>query len=234
MWKKLGITFGVLASVSVLAFILISANLSLAILIIGIGLVLYLIALFKPLPNLGLGNRWVSLVGLIILTVLASMAVDKKKVADEQLLATLKETNQAAYLEKLRDLKGEEAWLEELKDLEPGRYAEEMEKKDVEKAEQQQAYVRDKCLSDGAKSWAYVLGQDHVKKALKAPGSAEFPSFTEVSVTSNENCSFRIVGYVDAQNSYGALLRTRYELRLTRSLQDENGWRVDSLNFIDQ
>ena len=57
-------------------------------------------------------------------------------------------------------------------------------------------------------------GQEFVKKKLKSPASAEFPSIvwdsSEISVAEAGPNSFLVVAYVDAQNAFGAQIRTRY------------------------
>lgn len=56
------------------------------------------------------------------------------------------------------------------------------------------------------------MSQEFVKRRLKAPSTAEFPWFSDdqVRVQIKPGCKFVIVGYVDAQNGFGAQIRTRY------------------------
>jgi hypothetical protein len=49
-----------------------------------------------------------------------------------------------------------------------------------------------------------------VTKNLKAPSTAVFPSRRETTVTSRGHNMFTVIGYVDAENSFGAKLRTPY------------------------
>ena len=62
---------------------------------------------------------------------------------------------------------------------------------------------------------ACVYSQDAVKQKLKSPGSAKFPDCAfdadQYEIRANENKTmFSVIGYVDAQNSFGALLRSKY------------------------
>lgn len=57
---------------------------------------------------------------------------------------------------------------------------------------------------------AYVHSKDLIAKSLKSPSTAKFSPYSDTSVISNEGCNFTIDGYVDAQNSFGAIIRTRF------------------------
>ena len=52
--------------------------------------------------------------------------------------------------------------------------------------------------------------QDFVKKVLVAPATAEFPSCNEVTKKRLEGNTYQVVGWVDSQNKFGAMLRTNY------------------------
>jgi hypothetical protein len=53
---------------------------------------------------------------------------------------------------------------------------------------------------------SYEIAQDLILEELKAPLSAVFPDITEVTVK-EQNHRVYVTGYVDAQNSFGALIR---------------------------
>lgn len=63
---------------------------------------------------------------------------------------------------------------------------------------------------------AYSAAQDIMRQNLRAPSTAEFPWITAsgVSVVRVSECNFMVTGYVDAQNGFGAMIRTRYAMRL--------------------
>ncbi len=78
--------------------------------------------------------------------------------------------------------------------------------------------------------------QDAVKGRLKAPATAEFPgcflNMSEYQIRGDEQMNKIIVlGHVDAQNSFGALLRTQFGVEFER-LEGPGGddtWRVVSV-----
>lgn len=61
---------------------------------------------------------------------------------------------------------------------------------------------------------AYVDCQEKVKLRLKSPASAEFETSYEDAVKQINDSIFEISSYVDSQNGYGAMLRTRFHCKL--------------------
>ena len=65
-------------------------------------------------------------------------------------------------------------------------------------------------------------------QTLKAPATAVFPAFDEVSITGSDG-QYTDAGFVDSQNSYGALIRSDYTLHVRK---DNGEWKcVDT--FVD-
>jgi hypothetical protein len=66
---------------------------------------------------------------------------------------------------------------------------------------------------------AWVACQNFVTKNLKAPSSAQFPSTTDpdVSIAHLSNDRWSVLGYVDAQNSFGAQLRQTFTCQVIYS-----------------
>jgi len=60
------------------------------------------------------------------------------------------------------------------------------------------------------KMTAYIKSQTCVEAKLKSPGNADFPLMETDSIPSINDTTFVVVSYVDAQNSFGALLRAYY------------------------
>jgi hypothetical protein len=61
----------------------------------------------------------------------------------------------------------------------------------------------------------FVKAQDHVREQLKAPATASFPWFDyKVYETSD---GYIVSSYVDAQNGFGANVRTQWYCKLTKS-----------------
>lgn len=66
---------------------------------------------------------------------------------------------------------------------------------------------------------AYVLAKDNVELRLKSPSTAEFGSYGESKVVKLEGgCKFLVVGYVDAQNGFGAMLRNTYAVTMEKTV----------------
>lgn len=57
---------------------------------------------------------------------------------------------------------------------------------------------------------AQVACERFVVERLKAPATAAFQSFDKLSVSGSGTGPWRVSGYVDSQNSFGALLRSNY------------------------
>jgi hypothetical protein len=77
--------------------------------------------------------------------------------------------------------------------------------------------------------------QDFVRDRLKAPSTAEFPGgmFDDVSdhVISDDRGAYRIASYVDAENSFGAMLRTHYSGRIR--IEPNGEWTLLELDLMD-
>lgn len=66
-----------------------------------------------------------------------------------------------------------------------------------------------------------------VENALKSPSTAEF---VRVTSARTGDCTYDILGEVDAQNSFGAQIRNAFLVRLSY-LPDAKKWSVDDLQF---
>jgi len=66
---------------------------------------------------------------------------------------------------------------------------------------------------------ALRFSEDFVKKQLKSPSTAEFISITElmdgVPATKLNDTTFEINSWVDSQNGFGAMIRSRYSCKMT-------------------
>ena len=168
-------------------------------------------------------------------------AISKER---EKRWATLKVSNPTQYLQELKQHQPKR-WLTEIKELDPKQYKIELVKVKKEKARiakveaekarrKREAQVHERCKSTGAQIDAYVIiVQPAIERLLKSPATADFPSFRNIRSAPSSKCSIQIVGYVDSQNSFGAMLRTRYRAKVTRDPNRENMWRLDSLKFLN-
>lgn len=79
--------------------------------------------------------------------------------------------------------------------------------------------------------WAIINGREFVRKALVSPSTADFPAGTRTeTVTYRGDCRHFIIGYVDAQNAFGATIRQWYEVEV-QWIEESKGWRRNSLIF---
>lgn len=76
---------------------------------------------------------------------------------------------------------------------------------------------------------AQVYAKEYIKQRLKAPSTAKWQDSADVAVAKIEGSKNKwlVQGYVDSQNSYGAMLRMQYWVTLRKS---SNGtWSVIKL-----
>lgn len=89
------------------------------------------------------------------------------------------------------------------------------------------------------KTSAYIMCQLYVENSLKSPSSADFPHSGEANIVETSPNIFEIRSYVDAQNSFGAMLRNYYFCKIQYVGQPEddeyavNNWVLTELNFIE-
>ncbi|MGH6979035.1 MAG: hypothetical protein ACRED4_07070 [Brevundimonas sp.] len=93
----------------------------------------------------------------------------------------------------------------------------------------------DRCdaTSDVAKDSALLATQQFVRDKLRAPATAQFPTNSRdpgVSLALTGPCRWTISGHVDAQNAFGAMIRSTYTLVTT--VEDDGTYRLESL-WID-
>ncbi|WP_169776495.1 hypothetical protein [Wenxinia marina] len=201
------------------------------------------------MPLIGLGRR-PFVVALILCGALPALVTGREKMteATEAELAALRVTDTAAYLERLAEY-DPARWLTELEQLDPAGFAAEMarqaEAAEVERREAEarraaeareareraEARRRSEC-SQTFETQAYIAAQTFVTRELRSPGSAEFPSIHrgEVSSRTLGGCGFRLAAYVDAQNAFGAVIRTRFVVELRR-VPDHDAWDLVSIAF---
>ena len=75
---------------------------------------------------------------------------------------------------------------------------------------------------------AWTQSKSFISDYLKAPGSAQFPSFSDAIVEKIGSDRYSVVSYVDAKNSFGTSIRTKYHCILKR---DTDGtWTLESMN----
>lgn len=205
-----------------------------------------LLALVWPLHMVKLGHRGVS-TGVLIVALLTAgagyMMISHKQdemlaaLKQDEMLAALRESDPAAYLAKLREVKGDDAWLPALKAIDPGAYEAEMarrtaelrKQREAEERERQAAKAREEAKVCNDKVSAWTMAEQMVEAQLRAPSTADFPWYREEWVRPTGDCSFTVTGYVDAQNGFGAMIRSNWVVVLTYIGDDR--WRRDSISI---
>lgn len=66
--------------------------------------------------------------------------------------------------------------------------------------------------NDDIKAGVYVLAKKCVKNHLKAPSTAKFSEMWECAFQKGEGNVYMMTGYVDSQNSYGAMLQEQWSI----------------------
>jgi hypothetical protein len=87
---------------------------------------------------------------------------------------------------------------------------------------------------ESARAGVAVLCERAVRERLKAPRSADFPRSHMMNVVSAGPNTFQLASYVDAQNAFGANLRTAFVCAVRFQGSDENdpqAWELVSLDF---
>jgi hypothetical protein len=92
--------------------------------------------------------------------------------------------------------------------------------------------------AEPTKTMAYVQCTNAVSSRLKAPSTAKFGNYSDslskpiksvLNSYGEENITFLVVGYVDAQNGFGAMLRNSYSCTITG--MPGNRWHLESLDI---
>ena len=104
-------------------------------------------------------------------------------------------------------------------------------KQEAEEEAAQEAAQKEGQARGAQRITALVMSQKFVRKRLKAPASADFPYITDsdVSVASLGDDRYTVSAYVDAQNSFGAKIRTHYVCVLRNTAGDT--WVLETLTL---
>jgi hypothetical protein len=91
---------------------------------------------------------------------------------------------------------------------------------------------RERALNDGQVN-TVVLCENAMTQRLRAPGSADYPFGHVSTVTRAGQNRFQLVSYVDAQNAFGAKLRTRFRCVVQGSGDDLKNYKVVELTVLE-
>ncbi len=76
---------------------------------------------------------------------------------------------------------------------------------------------------------AYSICKDFVLDRLKAPKTAQFAGFDDAKVHDLGGGDYEVIGFVDAQNAFGAQIRERYLCKV--HYKGDRNWRLNGLVF---
>ena len=82
---------------------------------------------------------------------------------------------------------------------------------------------------DVDKTSACIMARQFVEGRLKAPSTSKFESCYDATIVYLGNQTYEVRSYVDSQNSFGAMIRTNYYVKLKDLYEDY--W--EELNFSD-
>lgn len=88
------------------------------------------------------------------------------------------------------------------------------------------ALSNNKNQANDPKSNAYYACREFIKKQLKSPASANFERY-DISMVSKYMNDYSVTLYVDADNSFGANIRTTFKCQVTST---NNNWVLKSLD----
>lgn len=74
---------------------------------------------------------------------------------------------------------------------------------------------------------AKICAEKAVTDSLKSPSTAKFCKYTEMTATNLGGDRWKVTGYVDAQNSFGAVIRTNWTVTLTLTGKGFTDYQVD-------
>lgn len=78
-------------------------------------------------------------------------------------------------------------------------------------------------------TYAPIMCERFVEEALKAPSTARFQPIHQMDVMQLAGSEFLVNGYVDAQNGFGAMIRTQFNCQVAAIGRDS--WRLVSMNI---
>ena len=84
------------------------------------------------------------------------------------------------------------------------------------------------CSGGSDDNWARTMCREFVQDRLKAPSTASISIWGQTAYK-RENGHYMVTGPVDAENSFGAMLRMTYHCETHRI--DAETWALDSLSF---
>ncbi len=201
-----------------------------AIALVSVGLLIW------PVPRLWFGTRPFA-TALLLFAAMPGLIVSSTELVQEReaYLVALRDEDPMAYLDEI-ERTDPDRWYRELRELDPDRFDVERQRRAEERRRERQeaaaraAASRAHQCSSAYSSQAYIYSQAFVEQRLRSPTSARFPNIRRdgVSATAIGDCSFHIRAYVDAQNAFGAEIRTPFAVVLRR-IPERESWELISI-----
>lgn len=86
--------------------------------------------------------------------------------------------------------------------------------------------------TDEEKGFAWAVAKREVKNVLKSPSTAEFPfSYYNETIKKASGDKFQVKSYVEAQNSFGAMVKTNFVVEFERT--GEDSYKIITVNLIE-
>lgn len=76
---------------------------------------------------------------------------------------------------------------------------------------------------------AYIMAKSFVENQLKAPSTAKFADSWDSTITKTGLDTWKVISYVDSQNSFGAMIRTHFTVVIKFTENDK--CRLISLDY---
>lgn len=106
----------------------------------------------------------------------------------------------------------------------------EAERVAAEKRTREAEAARLNACTDEKAGEAFVMIQADVRRSLIAPSTANFPARYGTGTGHIGDCLYRVNGYFDAQNGFGAMLRGTFS-GTTRYFPENGSWQTQSLSI---
>lgn len=103
----------------------------------------------------------------------------------------------------------------------------------AKRAEQKAIHAEQRKESDcKSETMHHVMSDEFIKDRLKSPSTAKFSSYGDSKAIYLGDCRVQHVGYVDAQNSFGAVVRNRY-VSVTIYNKTRGKYTLESLEMLE-
>lgn len=88
--------------------------------------------------------------------------------------------------------------------------------------------------SQDQKDSAKFICEEFVDRTLKAPDTAEYGGLSEARITFDGDETYTVRNYVDAENSFGAKLRSNFTCKVEFLGGEDEEWQLVDLTGIDE